>query len=136
MNNTKRQTHFDDGGFNFLQNTVNLDLTKSFKKVAQGLNLGLVLNTGMNIIRFMKERKLLCGISQLFWPGPRFTGIPRFSPNDVIKKSRSNLSAYVDAEPNVTKEWLVDGALRFENYRFRFTGNVQTGNTLSREQSN
>ncbi len=33
--------HFDDGGFNFLQNTLNLDFSKSFRKVAEGLNLGL-----------------------------------------------------------------------------------------------
>ena len=28
-------------GFRFLQNTTNLDFSKSFKGVAQGLNLGL-----------------------------------------------------------------------------------------------
>jgi iron complex outermembrane receptor protein len=33
--------HFDDGGFNFLQNTLNVDFSKPFKTVAQGLNLGL-----------------------------------------------------------------------------------------------
>ncbi|MBL0200686.1 MAG: hypothetical protein IPP81_11240 [Chitinophagaceae bacterium] len=38
---TPRQTHFDDGGFNFLQNTLNLDLSRSFKSIALGLNLGL-----------------------------------------------------------------------------------------------
>ena len=30
------QTHFDDGGFNFLQNTTNLDVSKQFGKVNQG----------------------------------------------------------------------------------------------------
>jgi iron complex outermembrane receptor protein len=35
------QTHFDDGGFSFLQNSTNLDFSKSFKTVAEGLNLGL-----------------------------------------------------------------------------------------------
>ena len=38
---TRRQTHFNDGGSNFLQNTVNLDFSRSFKSVAQGLNLGI-----------------------------------------------------------------------------------------------
>ncbi|MGK2863601.1 MAG: TonB-dependent receptor plug domain-containing protein, partial [Chitinophagaceae bacterium] len=33
--------HFDDGGFNFLQNTTNLDFSKSFADIAAGLNLGL-----------------------------------------------------------------------------------------------
>ncbi len=34
-------THFDDGGFNFLQNTTNLDFNKTFKSIGEGLNLGL-----------------------------------------------------------------------------------------------
>src|SRR5258706_6165588 len=34
-------THFDDGGFNFLQNTVNVDLNKPFKSVGEGFNLGV-----------------------------------------------------------------------------------------------
>ncbi len=33
------QTRFDDGGFNFLENTANADITKRFKHVAQGLQL-------------------------------------------------------------------------------------------------
>ncbi|HXB45249.1 MAG TPA: TonB-dependent receptor, partial [Puia sp.] len=33
------KTRFNDGGFNFLQNTANLDINKRFAKVAQGLTL-------------------------------------------------------------------------------------------------
>ena len=32
-------SHFDDGGFNFLQNTVNADVSKKFTSVANGFNL-------------------------------------------------------------------------------------------------
>ena len=32
--------HFDDGGFKFLQNTLNVDFSKPFKTIAQGLTLG------------------------------------------------------------------------------------------------
>ncbi len=117
VNNTKRQTHFDDGGFNFLQNTVNLDLTKSFKKVAQGLNLGFGAEYRYEYYTIYEgEEASYAGYPNSFGQAPGSQGFPGFSPNDVIKKSRSNLSAYVDAELNVTKEWLVDGALRFENY--------------------
>ncbi|HMG08043.1 MAG TPA: TonB-dependent receptor plug domain-containing protein, partial [Mucilaginibacter sp.] len=34
------QTHFDDGGSEFLQSTSNLNITKHYSKVMQGLNLG------------------------------------------------------------------------------------------------
>src|SRR5579862_3034880 len=37
------QTHFDDGGFSFLQNTVNADINKRFSAVASGLNLAFGL---------------------------------------------------------------------------------------------
>ena len=47
---------------------------------------------------------------------PRVQGFPGFSPSDVVNASRTNQSAYVDAELNVTKQWLLDGAVRIENY--------------------
>ncbi len=31
------KTRFDDGGFNFLQNTANLDVSRRFKSIAHGL---------------------------------------------------------------------------------------------------
>src|SRR5207253_1523127 len=35
------QTHFDDGGSSFLQNTANIDFSKEIPNVAQGFNLAL-----------------------------------------------------------------------------------------------
>ena len=43
-------------------------------------------------------------------------GFPGFSPDDVVKATRYNFSAYADAELNVTNRWLVDAAVRCENY--------------------
>ncbi len=125
--NAQQQTHFDDGGFNFLQNTLNFDLSRAFSKVAQGLNLGLGAeyryehysiykgedasyknyhNTDIYYPNVMEDRT----------PASGSQGFPGFSPDDVIKAHRSNISLYADAELNATKEWLLDGAIRFENY--------------------
>ncbi|CAD0005626.1 TonB-dependent receptor [Flavobacterium chungangense] len=43
-------------------------------------------------------------------------GFPGYSPNNVVDKSRTNLSLYTDAELDFTKSFMVSGAVRFENY--------------------
>jgi iron complex outermembrane receptor protein len=119
--------HFDDGGFNFLQNTVNLDLSKPFKSVAQGLNLGVGAEFRYEKYEIYKgeegsykgyhpESILYQNIDEERTPAAGSQGFPGFSPSDVVNDSRTNIGAYVDAELNVTAKWLLDGALRFENY--------------------
>jgi iron complex outermembrane receptor protein len=130
---TATPTHFDDGGFNFLQNTVNLDLNKSFASVAQGLNLGIGAEYRFERYAIYKgefgsygaynsdERvyQNLVGDGagdSLRTAASGAQGFPGFSPADVKSKTRSNLGLYADAELNVTREWLLDGAVRFEHY--------------------
>lgn len=121
------QTHFDDGGFNFLQNTLNLDFSKSFSTVAEGLNLGLGAEFRIENYKIYKGEEASYKNyhpSDLYYPnvGEDRTpasgsqGFPGFSPADVIVANRSNFSLYADAELNATKEWLLDGAIRLENY--------------------
>ena len=43
-------------------------------------------------------------------------GFPGYSPKNVVNESRSNFSAYVDTEFDITKNLLVSTAVRFENY--------------------
>ena len=43
-------------------------------------------------------------------------GFPGYGPKNVVDKTRSNFSAYVDTEFDITKELLLSGAVRFENY--------------------
>ena len=127
-------THFDDGGFNFLQNTVNLDFSRSFKHIASGLNLGFgaeyryehygiyqgedgsYKSYHPQPIIYPNQIGVHDPADSLRSPAPGSQGFPGFSPSDVIKANRSNESVYIDAELNATKEWLVDGAVRFENY--------------------
>ncbi len=135
--------HFDDGGFNFLQNTVNLDFGKSFKSVANGLNLGLgaefryerysiyageyasyaAIDTNQRVYTNLTSDSLRT-------PAAGSQGFPGFSLADVKAAHRTNLGIYADAELNVTNAWLVDGAVRFEHYSD--FGSVFTGKFATR----
>jgi iron complex outermembrane recepter protein len=123
-NTTK--TYFNDGGFRFRQATLNVDLSKSFKTVAQGLNIGygFEYRNEKYTINKGEEASYAKYTDSLYYPNISATrsvakgaqGFPGFSPLDVVEARRYNLSAYADAELNVTKKWLVDGAVRVESY--------------------
>ncbi|MES1220490.1 MAG: TonB-dependent receptor, partial [Bacteroidota bacterium] len=140
-------THFDDGGFSFLQNTTNLDFSKSFKSVAQGLNLGLGAEFRYENYKIYsgEDRSYknyatqdiiypnLIGDGEadsLRSPASGSQGFPGFSNTDAVKANRTNVGAYIDAELNITRKWLVDGAVRFENYSD--FGSVLTGKFATR----
>ena len=126
----RSKTHFDDGGFNFLQNTVNLDFSKSFNKV-----FNLAFGTEFRYERYSIYQgeeasyasyhkdpiiyQNLIGDGQfdsLRSPAAGSQGFPGFSPADVVTAHRSNISLYVDGEFNINKKWLLDAAVRAERY--------------------
>ena len=115
------QTRFDDGGFNFLQNTFNGDITKRFKGIGQGLQLSFGTE-------FRYERyQLYAGELNSYLQGsatlPDGTtkasgseGYPGYQPSDASIASRTNEAAYTELAFDVTKSWIIDVAERFENY--------------------
>ena len=134
-------THFDDGGFNFLQNTFNIDFNKSFKSVAKGLNLGLGAEYRYEKYTIYKGEQgswdsyhptelYYPNVDEFRAPAAGSQGFPGFRPSDEVKANRSNVGVYADAALDVTKEWLVDGAVRFENYSD--FGSVLTGKLATR----
>lgn len=114
------QTHFDDGGFNFLQNTTNLDLSKQFGKVNQG---GVKVSYGAELrfeeysifkgeVNSYKAFSNNLGLEQ----APGAQGFPGFSPDDEIKANRMVTGLYTDLEYTPTEALLITGAVRAENY--------------------
>ena len=114
------QTHFDDGGFNFLQNTTNLDLSKQFGKVNQG---GVKVSYGAELrfeeysifkgeVNSYKAFSNNLGLEQ----APGAQGFPGFSPDDEIKANRIVTGLYTDLEYTPTEALLITGAVRAENY--------------------
>lgn len=134
-------THFDDGGFNFLQNTLNLDFDKSFKNIGQGFSLGLGAEFRYERYSIFSGEELSYksysaadvfypNVNEFRAPGAGSQGFPGFSNTDAVKANRTNEAVYVDAALDVTKKWLVDGALRVENYSD--FGTVLTGKLATR----
>ncbi len=114
IGNTSK-TSFEDGGYRFRQTTANIDFSKSFKNIAKGLNIGYGFEYRNEKYRINKGEEASYKSYDLS-KAPGAQGFPGFSPLDTITAKRHNFSAYVDAELNITKAWLVDVAIRGENY--------------------
>jgi iron complex outermembrane receptor protein len=115
------QTRFDDGGFNFLQNTANADITKRFSNVAQGLQLsfGAEFRYERYQLYAGEPNSYLAGGATLPDGTPKASGsegYPGYQPADAVKDHRTNEAAYAEATLDVTEKWLIDGAARFEDY--------------------
>ena len=123
---------FDDGGFNFTQNTVNFNASKPIYTIGDGFNLAFGAE-------YRYERyKLYAGEEGSYKnydpTGSKATGsqgFPGYQPGDEVNANRSVIGAYVDAEMDVTKNFLINGAIRAENYSdFGFTANFKLASRL------
>ncbi|HEX5669753.1 MAG TPA: TonB-dependent receptor, partial [Chitinophagaceae bacterium] len=128
---------FDDGGFNFTQNTVNFNAAKPIYTIAEGFNFAFGAE-------YRYERyKLYAGEEGSYRnydpTGNKATGsqgFPGYQPGDEVNASRSVLGAYVDAEMDVTRNFLINGAIRAENYSdFGFTANFKLATRLKLSQA-
>ncbi|MFC4162978.1 TonB-dependent receptor plug domain-containing protein [Epilithonimonas zeae] len=123
---------FKAGGLQFLQNTINLDFSKSFNWL-EGVNVAFGAEqrhenfkenpgeeasytaydvngnpqtpTSVNPTDFFGAA--LAGSSQVF---------AGFRPENKTNKNRNAYAAYADVEFNFTNWWLVDAAIRYEDY--------------------
>ena len=129
-------TEFNAGGHSLSQNTTNLDFTKNYDSVLNGMNLafGAEFRTeqfsifageegsystydtaGRPITNPATQTAPTDPISGELRPGGS-QGFPGYSPANEVKKNRNNVSLYTDAEFDVTDKLLVSTAVRFENY--------------------
>lgn len=129
-------TEFDAGGHSLSQNTTNLDFSKNYSSVLDGLNVAFGTEfrtetfsifageegsyatyntTGRPITDPTTQSAPIDPISNEPRPGGS-QGFPGYSPANEVNKSRSNVSLYSDLELDINKSILVSGALRFENY--------------------
>nr|MBP6827688.1 TonB-dependent receptor [Saprospiraceae bacterium] len=119
------QTHFDDGGFKFLQNTTNLNFSKLYPEVMSGFNLAFGAE-------FRYEKYNLYAGEEASYKNydpdkaSGSQGFPGYQPDDEANANRSCLGAYGDVELDVTEKFLVGLAARVENYSdFGFTPNIK-----------
>lgn len=155
---------FDAGGHSLLQNTTGFNASKEFS-VLEGLNIAFgsefryekfniikgeeasyaMYDVNGNVVTADTDQSLLVlnPLSGDVRPGGS-QGFPGYSQE--VNKSRNNFAAYIDTELDITKQWMISIAGRFENYndfgstingkfatryaitpQFAFRGSVSTG---------
>ncbi|MFY0607180.1 MAG: TonB-dependent receptor [Cyclobacteriaceae bacterium] len=137
-------TSFNSGGFQFAQNTTNLDFSRYWDGVLEGFNLaiggeyrhenyqinageeGSYTNYGLASWQVNNGDSTLVvdnmgPINTIFDPlgRPRPGGaqvFPGFSPENEVDANRSNVAGYIDLEADVTDAFFMTAAVRFERY--------------------
>lgn len=113
---TRPATKFDAGGLTYSQNTVNIDISRKFN-VLSGLNVAAgtevraegfdMRNGDEGSIRDFNGTPAPAAGSQVF---------AGFNNTFGGKQNRYAFALYSDNELDITKDWLLTGALRFENF--------------------
>ncbi|MDD7887932.1 TonB-dependent receptor [Flavivirga sp. 57AJ16] len=127
-------TTFDAGGFNFMQNTVNLDVNQFFDDILSGLNIAfgaeyrlenyeIVAGEEASYGQYTGEGELITlptqSPSEDFFGSVRPGGsqvFPGFSPANELSRDRNSIAGYFDLEADFSEAFLASFATRFENY--------------------
>lgn len=137
-------TSFESGGYDFTQNTTNLDFSRFFEGALSGINVAFgfenrfekyKINPGEEASYVNYGNAINAGTAEnpVYIPSPtgniptRFAangspyaggaqGFPGISADNLTNETRTSIAGYADVEVNVTDKFLLDGAVRFENY--------------------
>ncbi|WP_338873396.1 TonB-dependent receptor [Spirosoma sp. SC4-14] len=132
----KSPTVFNAGGLNFKQNTINLDFSRKLDVLA-GLNIAfgaegrfesyrIKAGDENSWARYDVNGNVITTSTQVapsdFFGAARPGGsqvFPGFRPENAAATkdaNRQSMALYADGELDVTNRWLLEGAVRFENY--------------------
>ncbi len=137
-------TSFESGGYDFTQNTTNLDFSRFFEAPLSGINVAFgfenrfekyKINPGeeASYVNYGNAINVGTADAPIYIPSPtgniptRFAangaalaggaqGFPGISADNLTNESRTSIAGYADVEVNFTDKFLLDGAVRFENY--------------------
>ncbi|MBL7995413.1 TonB-dependent receptor [bacterium] len=131
-------TKFDAGGFQLIQNTSEANFSKFYSHIAQGANFAFGATYRIdNYQIFAGEEGSWKNYGGLYIVGTDTSlrpagsqGFPGFQPSNELNKSRTNIGAYADAEFDLTQEFMIGTAARFEHYSD--FGNTFNGKLASR----
>lgn len=129
-------TDFDAGGHNLSQNVINLDFSKYYEDMLEGVNFafgaeyrtenfGIFAGEEGSYATYDVDGRPIINPDGQMQPVDPITGDPRpggsqgfpgYGPDNEVDRSRSNVSLYADAEFEFTEAFLLAAATRFENY--------------------
>ena len=134
---TGTQRSFDAGTIGFSQNTTNLDATRFYDDIFDGLNLAIGAEYKVENY-FIEEGELnsyasydidsdivTASTDDDLLVRNNFTGAPLgggaqvfrgFDPNNATNNTRNSIAAYIDLEADFTESFLVSLAARYENF--------------------
>ena len=109
---------FDAGGFSFRQATTNLDFSRFYEGIANGMNVAFGFeHRRENYKIFAGETGSWIdadGVGVGGFAGSQ--GFPGFQPGDRTDADRHSSAAYVDIETDLTERFKLQTALRHERY--------------------
>ena len=127
-------TTFDAGGFSFSQNTTNLDVSRLYDEIFEGLNIAfggeyrlenyeIIAGEKASYEQYTANGDVVTRADQQpavdFFGNSRPGGsqvFPGFSPKNELSRERSSIAGYVDLEADFTDAFLLTFATRYENY--------------------
>jgi iron complex outermembrane receptor protein len=127
---------FEAGGFSFTQNTVNLDISNKYEDIFEGLNVAFGAEYRIENYQLIAGEEaswasydiygdvvtastpdadkqysyfgsLVPGGSQVF---------PGYRPDNAVDQNRNSYAGYVDVEADITEDFLLGAAIRYEDY--------------------
>jgi iron complex outermembrane receptor protein len=128
-------TDFDSGGHYLSQNTTGVDFSKYLEDVASGVNIAFGMeyrtenfgifagevasyalydNNGIPLTNPALQIPATDSFGDPLDAGSQ--GFPGYSPDNVVDRSRTNYGLYFDSELNVSDNFMLAGAIRFEDY--------------------
>ncbi|MEQ9287308.1 MAG: TonB-dependent receptor [Cyclobacteriaceae bacterium] len=126
---------FDAGGHSLSMNTTGLDFTKYIDDMASGLNIAYgmeyrtenfqIFSGELASYALYDDQGVAITHPALQTPAQDSNGdqlpggsqgFPGYSPANEVDKERTNFGLYFDTELNITSDFLIGAALRFEEY--------------------
>jgi iron complex outermembrane receptor protein len=147
-------TTFDAGGFSFMQNTTNLDISQFFEDTMAGLNIAfgaeyrlenyeIIAGEEASYAQYTADGQVITLASQD--PATDFFGnarpggsqvFPGFSPKNELSRGRNSVAGYFDMEADFTDNFLGSFAVRYEDYSdFGSTFNVKVATRIKASEN-
>ncbi len=128
-------TDFDAGGHSLSMNTTGLDFSKFYDDLAAGVNVafGVEYRTeNFEIFSGQESSYAIYDTNGVVITNPAIQvpnmdpngddlpggsqGFPGYSPANAVDRNRTNYGMYFDVEVNPSDDFLIGGAVRYENY--------------------